>query len=629
MDTKRTLNLTPDTPASYTPAATHLLIIGIDAYHFVGKLSNAVHDARAFAQVMQEHYQVSSVEILLDDKATREGMIEKVREMGSRLPAGHNLLIYYSGHGHFDAQMDMGYWVPADGKYNMLSSYIPYSDIRQWVIGPFKHLHHILLIADSCHAGSMFDGVRSGGGQEQFPSRWLLASGRNEVVPDGVSGSHSPFSAKLLRFLEGPHKPSFKLTELYNALTEEEAQGPRYLAAPMFVPGNQMGEFVFRKQRSEASDWADALSRDNLLVFTDFLERYPQSQHREEARQHIRRLQEIRDYQKLGKDPSLDELIGFLDKYDEDSEYRREALARKEALIQQLRDEEQTKGSQKTVQEAPKTPVKKVKKDPDPLPEPPKTPVTKTKQTPVSPLPAWIRPTSIGTGILFAIVLIINSWSTFFPGKKNPNGPQDPAQKGSVAVNYTGDPYLLSDSDFEAFSFNGKYGFKKAQALQPLNSGIVLLVPAIYDSVNSYSEGLAAAKKSGKWGYIDKGGKEVISFQYASAGSFQNGRAKVSSPGGDSRFIDKQGKPVAIVLQNPSQLKPIVTFKSKNLVNNRRLVKSNNGKFGYMDKNDKLVIPFQYSSAEDFKNGYARVEKGDSGLFFVIDVDGKCVRNCP
>ena len=34
-----------------------------------------------------------------------------------------------------------------------------------------------------------------------------------------------------------------------------------------------------------------------------------------------------------------------------------------------------------------------------------------------------------------------------------------------------------------------------------------------YDACSSFSEGLAAVKKGGKWGYIDKTGKTVVSPQ--------------------------------------------------------------------------------------------------------------------
>ncbi|MFZ5554229.1 MAG: WG repeat-containing protein [Bacteroidota bacterium] len=45
---------------------------------------------------------------------------------------------------------------------------------------------------------------------------------------------------------------------------------------------------------------------------------------------------------------------------------------------------------------------------------------------------------------------------------------------------------------------------------------------------DNYAEGLIAARKNGKWGYIDSLGNEKIPFRYAWAGNFENGFAEVS-----------------------------------------------------------------------------------------------------
>lgn len=48
-----------------------------------------------------------------------------------------------------------------------------------------------------------------------------------------------------------------------------------------------------------------------------------------------------------------------------------------------------------------------------------------------------------------------------------------------------------------------------------------------YEDARSFSEGLAAVKQGGKWGYIDTDGKTVISFQYDMAQRFSEGLAVV------------------------------------------------------------------------------------------------------
>ena len=81
-----------------------------------------------------------------------------------------------------------------------------------------------------------------------------------------------------------------------------------------------------------------------------------------------------------------------------------------------------------------------------------------------------------------------------------------------------------------------------------------IVIPATFDSVNDFSEGLSLVgnsnkvnKDAAKWGFIDKTGKIVINMMYDSASSFSGGRAKVQigkKPPIKSFYIDKTGKEV-------------------------------------------------------------------------------------
>ena len=110
-----------------------------------------------------------------------------------------------------------------------------------------------------------------------------------------------------------------------------------------------------------------------------------------------------------------------------------------------------------------------------------------------------------------------------------------------------------------------------------------------YDDAKDFSEGLAAVKLNGKWGFIDKTDKVVIPFKYKDANQFSEGLAPV-------RFIDKNDwkKLVAsTVLFTP------LVYSSILLV----------GVWGYIDKTDKVIIPFKYVVAEPFSEGRAKVAK--------------------
>lgn len=70
---------------------------------------------------------------------------------------------------------------------------------------------------------------------------------------------------------------------------------------------------------------------------------------------------------------------------------------------------------------------------------------------------------------------------------------------------------------------NGKVGF--------IDKTTKLMIPMKYEEAYNFSEGLASVKLNGKWGFIDTKGKEAISFQYENAKYFDEGYAAVKLNG--------------------------------------------------------------------------------------------------
>ena len=94
---------------------------------------------------------------------------------------------------------------------------------------------------------------------------------------------------------------------------------------------------------------------------------------------------------------------------------------------------------------------------------------------------------------------------------------------------------------------NSKYLFNISDA-----SGFTGLMP--FNSLLTFSEGLAWAQKGEKWGAIDTTGKTIIPFEWEQAGIFVNG--------------------IALVRKD--------------------------GKFGYIDATGKLIIPCEWNHADSF-----------------------------
>lgn len=70
------------------------------------------------------------------------------------------------------------------------------------------------------------------------------------------------------------------------------------------------------------------------------------------------------------------------------------------------------------------------------------------------------------------------------------------------------------------------------------------LIPVKYDSLGIYIEDMIVAKKAGKYGYVDKDGKEAIPFIYVDADDFSEGLAAVENDKGKYLFVNKAGETV-------------------------------------------------------------------------------------
>ena len=123
----------------------------------------------------------------------------------------------------------------------------------------------------------------------------------------------------------------------------------------------------------------------------------------------------------------------------------------------------------------------------------------------------------------------------------------------------------LEVDDWRKIQKGGKWGFY---------DGFKTVIPAQYDEVFSFHDGLASVEVDEKCGYIDKDNNVVIPLEYETAMSFSEGYAAVSK----------------------------------------------RDKFGYINKENTVVIPFEYDAATVFENGEAKVKK--DGKWGTIYPDG-------
>lgn len=123
-------------------------------------------------------------------------------------------------------------------------------------------------------------------------------------------------------------------------------------------------------------------------------------------------------------------------------------------------------------------------------------------------------------------------------------------------------------------------------------------------------------QKDGKWGYIDLKGNVQIAFQFDQAASFSCGRAPVYLQNGEKLeecFIGPDGKKVfSLSLKEGDWYGDFCED---------RLLVYMDGRFGYMDRQGKLVIPCIYEKAANYVNGIVCVGKDDR--YGYIDSAGK------
>lgn len=149
-------------------------------------------------------------------------------------------------------------------------------------------------------------------------------------------------------------------------------------------------------------------------------------------------------------------------------------------------------------------------------------------------------------------------------GKK---GLVDSLGKEITPARYDWIDYGACGNDYVKVKLNGKTGLID-------QSGKEVILPAYFD-VGTFCEGLAwmQPEQGGHFGYIDLKGRLVIDtiLDYAGVHHFSDGLAMVERNG----FIDVNGNSYSL--------------------------------FGYIDKTGKEAIPLKYTSAQDFKNGKAKV----------------------
>jgi len=228
-----------------------LLVIGIDNYvNGWPTLNNAKRDAKDFEDLMtgQYGYKKENTIELFNGNATNRNIFNTIDSLARNLNSNDRLLVYFSGHGYYDKQMDMGYWIPSNAEKNASYEYI--DNLRLTRLFSKAKVKNIFIIVDACYSGQFVrDMRREDAGNDK--SRMVLCSGKLQPVSDGDPGKNSPFAEKVLAFFRKPTATPLLASDLIYSVKNSFSQldGQKPVGGAIDEVGDENGDFVFQKKK--------------------------------------------------------------------------------------------------------------------------------------------------------------------------------------------------------------------------------------------------------------------------------------------------------------------------------------------------------------------------------------------
>ncbi len=228
------------------------LLIGVEDYQDpkINDLSNPVDDAMSLYNTLTTYYTFEKENVKVLKNPTRAEIIEALDAFSQQIKEKDNLVVFYAGHGYWDEDKGLGYWLPADAMQNSTANWLRNSTIRDY-IGAIKSKHS-LLIADACFSGGIFKTRSAFRNADKaveklygLPSRKAMTSGTLKEVPD-----ESAFIQYLNKRLMDNQDKFVSSEELFTrfrrAVLNNSPNVPQY--GTIKDAGDEGGEFIFIKR---------------------------------------------------------------------------------------------------------------------------------------------------------------------------------------------------------------------------------------------------------------------------------------------------------------------------------------------------------------------------------------------
>jgi hypothetical protein len=180
------------------------LLLAVEEYQdpAITSLSEPIKDASKLKELLRYKYTFEEQDIFFVKNPNFEQLNIAFEELSHLIQPTDYLLIFYAGHGYFDENTNIGYWLPSDAQKKNTSKWFRNSALVE-NIGAINS-KHTLLIADACFSGGIFktrepfnNASKDISNMMKRPSRKAMTSGSLTTVPD-----KSVFMKYLLKALE-------------------------------------------------------------------------------------------------------------------------------------------------------------------------------------------------------------------------------------------------------------------------------------------------------------------------------------------------------------------------------------------------------------------------------------------
>ncbi len=133
--------------------------VGINDYPYDGSdLNGCVNDARAWGQLLAEHYDfaLTDITLLTDAQATKKHMVDGIKALLTGAQAGDVLVFTNSSHGTYlaDTSGDEPTYDEALCPYDTADNLLADDELRELFAGLPRDVH-LTIISDSCHSGTV------------------------------------------------------------------------------------------------------------------------------------------------------------------------------------------------------------------------------------------------------------------------------------------------------------------------------------------------------------------------------------------------------------------------------------------------------------------------------------------